>query len=260
METHAHHLHKAPGKNFWHYFFEFFMLFLAVFCGFLAENTREHFIEKHKEKEYMMEVVENIKYDTTRINRNYRANQELFLGMDSLREELKQAINGHIDGNKLYYLEKKYASQYNEVVFNTSAITELKNSGSLRLIRNKKLVEDIADYYERRISAVLGYIPSTNSSEKLKTDLNEYFSWLYFDDYIKTADSLQFQELYNYNEILSRNPALQLLKSKPEDLLRLYNIISQREYNLKAYCYFMIWARGPAIKLINDIKNEYHLE
>jgi len=38
METHAHHLHKAPGKKWTHYLFEFFMLFLAVFCGFLAEN------------------------------------------------------------------------------------------------------------------------------------------------------------------------------------------------------------------------------
>ena len=35
METHAHHLHKAPEKNFWHYFYEFLMLFFAVFCGFL---------------------------------------------------------------------------------------------------------------------------------------------------------------------------------------------------------------------------------
>ncbi|MCX6221180.1 MAG: hypothetical protein NTZ69_09330 [Bacteroidia bacterium] len=31
METHAHHLHKVPGNKFWHYFYEFLMLFLAVF-------------------------------------------------------------------------------------------------------------------------------------------------------------------------------------------------------------------------------------
>ena len=51
METHAHHLHKAPGKNFWHYFFEFFMLFLAVFCGFLVENYREHKVENERATE-----------------------------------------------------------------------------------------------------------------------------------------------------------------------------------------------------------------
>ena len=28
------------------------MLFLAVFCGFLAENFREHLVERRQEKEY----------------------------------------------------------------------------------------------------------------------------------------------------------------------------------------------------------------
>ena len=46
METHAHHLHKSPGHGWKHYLFEFLMLFLAVFAGFLAENKREHIVEK----------------------------------------------------------------------------------------------------------------------------------------------------------------------------------------------------------------------
>jgi hypothetical protein len=43
MEEHAH-LHLASvethieRKKFFHYLWEFLMLFLAVFCGFLAEN------------------------------------------------------------------------------------------------------------------------------------------------------------------------------------------------------------------------------
>src|SRR5579864_3075045 len=41
METHAHELHKAPGHGWKHYFFEFFMLFLAITLGFYAENLRE---------------------------------------------------------------------------------------------------------------------------------------------------------------------------------------------------------------------------
>ena len=52
METHAHHLHHVPGKKIWHYFYEFLMLFLAVFFGFLAENLREHHVENLRAKEY----------------------------------------------------------------------------------------------------------------------------------------------------------------------------------------------------------------
>ena len=57
MEVHAHS-HLASGethtarKKWTHYFWEFLMLFLAVFCGFLAQNQREHMIEGQREKKY----------------------------------------------------------------------------------------------------------------------------------------------------------------------------------------------------------------
>jgi hypothetical protein len=60
MEVH-HHSHLASGethgsepaihgvgKKFTHYIWEFLMLFLAVFCGFLAENIREHNVGEEK--------------------------------------------------------------------------------------------------------------------------------------------------------------------------------------------------------------------
>src|SRR5437667_9186742 len=101
MEVH-HHAHLASGethtsrKKWTHYLWEFLMLFLAVFCGFLAENLREHSVEKHREKEYMKEIVENLKYDTVRCSINAAANIEIALGLDSLRNELRKAVNGKI--------------------------------------------------------------------------------------------------------------------------------------------------------------------
>ena len=70
METHAHDLHKAPGHGWKHYIFEFLMLFLAVFCGFLAENQREHIVEHQREKEYMKSMLEDLKHDTSEFQYN----------------------------------------------------------------------------------------------------------------------------------------------------------------------------------------------
>ena len=39
------------------------MLFLAVFCGFLAEWQLEHVIENQREKEYIHSIVEDIEED-----------------------------------------------------------------------------------------------------------------------------------------------------------------------------------------------------
>ena len=66
MEVHAH-THTAR-KKWIHYFWEFLMLFLAVFCGFLAENIREHKIEQHRAKEFSRSLVEDLQNDTAAIN------------------------------------------------------------------------------------------------------------------------------------------------------------------------------------------------
>ena len=63
MEVHAH-THTAR-KKWTHYFWEFLMLFLAVFTGFLAENQREHYVEHRREKKYIVSMVEDLKNDST---------------------------------------------------------------------------------------------------------------------------------------------------------------------------------------------------
>ena len=62
MEVHAH-THTAR-KKWTHYFWEFLMLFLAVFCGFLAEYQLEHKIETDREKNLYNSMYEDLKMDT----------------------------------------------------------------------------------------------------------------------------------------------------------------------------------------------------
>jgi hypothetical protein len=60
MEVHAHS-HNHGKKNWKAYFWEFLMLFLAVFCGFLAEYQLEHKIEKDRELQYIRSLYEDLK-------------------------------------------------------------------------------------------------------------------------------------------------------------------------------------------------------
>jgi len=84
METHAQDLHKAPGKNFWHYFFEFFMLFLAVSAGFFAENLREHFADQQRAKEYVQSFYQDLKADTARISKVINQDEEKIEALDDI--------------------------------------------------------------------------------------------------------------------------------------------------------------------------------
>jgi hypothetical protein len=261
MEVHHHpnlHHERKPWKE---YALEGLMIFLAVFMGFIAENVREHIVEKNRVKDYAKEMVENLKYDTIRCSKNRERNEAAMQGIDSLRGELKRAIAGHIDGNKLYYLVMKYRGEINSAVFNSSAITELKNSGSLRLIDNKKLVAKISDYYERRITATLNAEP-TGRAEVLKTLNDEFFSLEYFDGMVAAADKMDnnFYTPYDYRQILEMKPVPQLLKTKPADLRRFYNGVVGYEVALKTYDFFLNYVKQAAIPLMADIRTEYKLK
>ncbi len=98
MEVHAHT--HTPRKKWTHYLWEFLMLFLAVFCGFLAENWREHIIEKEKGKQYIFSFYEDLKRDTASFARLIKQNEtklesftNVFKCYDSIRE------NWHLDGD-----------------------------------------------------------------------------------------------------------------------------------------------------------------
>ena len=94
----VHHSHHATHKKKWtEYLLEFFMLFLAVFLGFLVENFREHQVEKYRTKKHMHTMVENLKYDTTRYGRSLRANLQIGVGIDSFRYQINEAMQGRID-------------------------------------------------------------------------------------------------------------------------------------------------------------------
>jgi hypothetical protein len=91
MEVHTH-THSAR-KKWTHYFWEFLMLFLAVFCGFLAENFREHQVEKQRGKQYVHSFYQDLKTDTTTFSRMVNSNDkklvafaDLFRCYDTLRK------------------------------------------------------------------------------------------------------------------------------------------------------------------------------
>ncbi len=144
METHADHLHRVPGKKIWHYFFEFLMLFLAVFCGFMAENWREQLQEHRREKEYIYSIVQDLKSDTLQSAKILMYLRRKSEGIDSVMAALlspKIAENS----NNVYRLWTQNLD-LKTFVSNDRTIQQLKNSGELRLIRNKAVSDRIMQY------------------------------------------------------------------------------------------------------------------
>ena len=151
MEVHAHahtddpDIHRGK-KKFTHYLFEFFMLFLAIFCGFLAENWREHNVEHQREKQFILSYIEDLKIDTANIGINIVLRTNKINELDSLILFLNDADpNQH--GRMLYFWARKL-TRTNRFLSADRTIKQLKNSGGLRLIRNQSSSNSIMSYDE----------------------------------------------------------------------------------------------------------------
>src|SRR5689334_20169537 len=70
MEVHKHPHHITHKKKWGEFLLEFLMIFFAVFCGFLAENLREHLVEKERGMQYIESFYEDLKTDTASISLN----------------------------------------------------------------------------------------------------------------------------------------------------------------------------------------------
>ncbi|MEP6700569.1 MAG: hypothetical protein ABJA85_04615 [Bacteroidota bacterium] len=146
MEVHKHPHHVTHKKKWGEYLLEFFMLFLAVFLGFLAENLREHHVEKAREKEYMQLLVEDLKKDTANINTMVTGNRILITGLDSLLDLLSNPQPNPAYQRKLFTYSLKYTYWYMPIQFSELTLSQLKYNGGFRLIKKPKVASGILQY------------------------------------------------------------------------------------------------------------------
>ena len=96
MEVH-HHTHPGHHKKKWtDYFWEFLMLFLAVFCGFLAEYQLEHKIEKERGMQYLHSLHIDLQTDIEQCNisiAELTTQTTVLLNMNDCFETLKKDIS-----------------------------------------------------------------------------------------------------------------------------------------------------------------------
>jgi len=264
MEVHKHPHHVMHKKKWTEYLLEFFMLFLAVFLGFIAENLREHLVDKERAEQYMHTMVGNLKYDTTRCGGITRVNMRIANGLDSLRYEIGKAISGKADANRLYYFYLKYGLSGGHAAFNRAAFEQMQNSGSLRLIKNNKLVNDVLDYYNRYTLApeqAFNLLAASRENNFLQT-CKQVFDWQYFDElytnertYLGPTDTARE---HFYASVLIKQPQLQLLTSNPKDLQKLYNDAAETESRFRNYNSFLRWTEAAADTLMLHINQTYN--
>jgi hypothetical protein len=245
MEVH-HHAH-TERKKWTHYLWEFIMLFLAVFCGFLAENQREHYIEHQREKQYMRSLLEDLQTDTTTINRVHRRAVAQLSFLDSLIE-LGNRIPKADDINKLYFLQGN-STRFLNIHFEDGTSSQLKNAGGMRLIRKEEVARAIREYWDHtetlyRVRDRLEMVGENIADVSSRIFYNKYF--------VPGKEPL--------DPPIEIKTGAVLIDNDPKLMAEYINRVASKLLRTKVYIVELESTLQMADRLVELIKEEYHLK
>lgn len=246
MEVH-HHSH-TPRRKWTHYFWEFLMLFLAVFCGFLAEMKLEHTIEHQREKKFIRSLVSDLDADIQRLNniidqRNHRA-----VMLDSFVLLLNQP-NAAASGRYLYYYNS-FATRGAAFRFTPvdGTMQQLKNAGNLRLIRKASVSDSIIAYDVASRSYVWGNQDEEEIMDTYRNiaegvfdgqvlmamrDDNNNVSLPGYDPALRLTDDARFRLNYRLHMLIAFNKTMRREARILFDKATGLNKLLRKEYHIK---------------------------
>jgi hypothetical protein len=214
------------------------MLFLAVFCGFLAENQREHYVEHQREKQFIRSLAEDLKSDIVQTGETLKKLEATKLATDSIIALL--ASPGILqNSNEVYRIWSNHIG-YADFFSNDRTLQQLKNSGALRMIR-KKAVSDSIMQYDRMVKDYYG------QDDLMSRVLSNQARYLQLFDFIELDKNKD------------KGIAVPLTEFGKEKLSEVYADRKLWSFALSALIRRLRIVNETAIRTLDLIQREYHL-
>ena len=245
----VHHHPEVEKKGFKEYLLEGLMIFLAVFMGFIAENIREHIADRNRETEYMESLVKDLKLDTAVLGRADYLKEQRVSAIDSILTYFSRNMNARKIPVSMFRQMRR--SQWDMFfIHHSGTIDQLKNSGGLRLIRKKQVIDSIEMYYQlvqRSESRNSVYFDNQQASYAISEKL-----WNAADNIKNLRDYYLTQKPYPDTGFTTINTAY--LNEYLNNLVRVRVIAGNDRIT------FTIDLKNAASRLIRLIQKEYKLE
>jgi hypothetical protein len=227
------------------YFFDFFMLFLAVTLGFFVNNLSEDYSERQREKQYMISLINDLISDTIQIQDVHTSIENQIAGIDSLLKIMEnQGTDNFI--NNFYFFAVKYLNSATFFSGSDRTISQLKSAGGLRLIQKITISDSIVNYY------------SSSDNVKYNTAfcLDEFNKIL---DYEKEMMYFKYLRVYKIDSFRHQKK-LELLINEPVKINQFYNQVISYLSSLINYNILITDLKKEAESLMILVKENYKLE
>jgi len=246
----------SSSKRDWtSYFKEFLMLFLAVFCGFLAENYRDNQSERSRAKEYAISLVKDLENDTLDINNVTKQCDKILESFDSISSFIHKGVSGNEVTGSFYY-HSQIGTTSPIVTWNDATLIQLTQSGNLRFFKTHELVNKISSYYARQ-----DYVRSLNNGDRERREKTLAIrSRILINHYYKDYSKVLPVESSQISDALMTN--IIPIQSSDSDLLNEYanSFENRRGYMNLVLTNTFPRAKSNAKELILLLKKEYNIE
>ena len=211
MEVHAH-THTPDNhrerKKWTHYFWEFLMLFFAVFCGFLAEYQLEHKIERDRSRQFLQSMLVDVRTNIKHLDSLLIQDNIIIANHDSLVNWL---LKDSATIDRAAFARFMGAVWIRNYLVRKETYDQMKSSGSLRYVGNIDFLEKMMDYerinnfaqyrnqdFEKKYYTEL-FIPALYKNYDLTCQLNL--------DTSNHSDPYKMQKIADHRDVLSGNDA-----------------------------------------------------
>jgi hypothetical protein len=246
----VHHHPEIEKKGLKEYLLEGLMIFLAVTMGFIAENVREKITDKSKEKEYIIAMIEDAETDTANIQSAIELNDKRSYQLDSLATICNQ-YSASQNADPLMYRLYMAGMRHPSFVSPTErTLSQLKNSGGMRLIRVKSATDSIVQYDDmarKLIDQQAYYELYQNKTIDMAVQI---FNFQYFQ--FRTG-----KKPWNLSPISSE---ARLLSQDKLKLIEFANLISAYKGIVGFYIIRLQEMNDHATNLITTLKKDYDIE
>lgn len=208
MEVH-HHSHHGK-KKITGYLWEFIMLFLAVFCGFLAEYQLEHKIEKERAEKYLQSMLIDVRTNIMNLDSLLAEDHRYLRDYDTLTDWLLQ---DSVTIDRAAFARKMGAVWVRNFLVRRETYEQMKSSGSLRYVGNIEFLKRMMKY--ERITNFAEY-RNQQFEKKYYTDLFIPALYKAYDltcqlnlDTSNHSDVFKMKKIAGHRDVLSGGDAIE---------------------------------------------------
>ncbi|HMH24525.1 MAG TPA: hypothetical protein VK563_22245 [Puia sp.] len=203
---------------------------------FFAETIREHISEKHREKDYIIGLINNLQSDTSNLKGKIDRNDLELRGIDSLMKISKNNFTNYSVQDSIFFYAIKYTFDLHIFQFNDLTLVQLRNAGGYSFIKTSHVADSIALYESRNNNIKIQERFYTDSYAQMMASFKQIFD--------KTLSNKFFQSYQMTKKIPSD---MYVLISKDEEKMHLlyndywtfYRVLNYYNYLLKVHLEYL---------------------